>query len=186
NMGEAARRKLGDIAYAALTGNPTMGDGTVLFHADHGNLGTGGAVSTTTLDELFKLMALQQDLKGKRSLNISPTFFLGPKSVMGTTEQFFKTPLIGGKTNQPNLANIYSGDMLNRVYDSRLDDVSTTAWYLAGRKGRTVKMFFLNGIKTPFQESKYGWTIDGIEHKVRIDAAAVPLTWKALARNAGA
>ena len=35
NMGEAARRKIADLAYEVLISNPTMGDGKPLFHADH-------------------------------------------------------------------------------------------------------------------------------------------------------
>ena len=37
-MGRAARPPGGSLAYAILTGNPTMPDGVALFHASHGNL----------------------------------------------------------------------------------------------------------------------------------------------------
>src|SRR5699024_8480473 len=49
-MGRAARRTVGNLVYAILTGNPSMSDSTTLFHANHGNLaGSGGAPSVSTL-----------------------------------------------------------------------------------------------------------------------------------------
>ena len=35
-------------------------------------------------------------------------------------------------------------------------------------------------------ETKEGWTVDGIEMKVRIDATAGPLDFRTIVRNAGA
>lgn len=182
--GEAAARKIGDIAYAVLTANSAMGDGTALFHANHGNLGIAGALSVTTLGEAEKLMGLQKDLGGKRRLNIRPQFFLAPLTLKVSAETFFRSQLIGTQA-APNQANIYGGDYFNRVYEARLDDASTTAWYIAGAKGKTVVVFFLGGNQTPYLETKQGWNVDGVEYKVRIDAGAKAMDWKALAKNAG-
>jgi len=187
-MGEAAARKVGDLPYAVLVANAAMGDGKALFHTDHGNLASAAAaIDVTPLNVAFKAMAIQKDLSGKKRLNIRPTYLLAPVSIMGAAEQFFKTPLIGGVSNKPNLANIYSGDsVLKRIYEARLDDGSVTAWFLAGPKGKTVKVFFLNGQKTPYLESRQGWTVDGTEFKVRIDAAAKATDFRGLFKNAGA
>lgn len=183
--GESAARKVGDVAYAVLTANSAMGDGVALFHANHGNLGTGGAVSVTTIGEGEKLMALQKDIGGKRRLNIKPQFFIAPVTIKAAAEIFFNTMLIGGASNQPNLQNIYAG-AFTRIYEPRLDDASTTAWYLAGPRGKTVTVFFLNGNQAPYMETKEGWSVDGVEYKVRIDAGAKAVDWKALLKNAGA
>ena len=183
--GESAARKVGDVAYAVLTANSAMGDGVALFHANHGNLGTGGAVSVTTIGEGEKLMALQKDIGGKRRLNIKPQFFLAPVTIKASSEVFFNTMLIGGQSNQPNLQNIYAG-AFTRIYEPRLDDASTTAWYLSGPRGKTVTVFFLNGNQAPYMETKEGWSVDGVEYKVRIDAGAKAVDWKALLKNAGA
>ncbi|MBU1040132.1 MAG: phage protease [Proteobacteria bacterium] len=188
DMGEAVQRCLGDLAYAALTANANTGDGVALFHtSSHANLASSGAaVDVTPLGAGVKAMGLHKDLLGKRRLNLRPTFFLGPRSIEGVAEQFFKTDKIGGVANKPNLANIYFGDYFTRVYDARLDDDSLTAWYLLGPKGRTVKMFFLNGQKTPYMEQRMGFEVDGIELKVRIDAAAKALDYRPFYKNPGA
>ncbi|MHC1697769.1 MAG: prohead protease/major capsid protein fusion protein [Geobacteraceae bacterium] len=183
--GEAAARKVGDLPYAVLTANAAMGDGVALFHGTHGNLGTTGAVSVTTIGEGFKLMGLQKDIGGKRRLNISPEYFIGPKSIETICETFFQTLVVGTQAS-PNVKNIYGGERLKRVYESRLDDASATAWYLMGRKGKTVKVFFLNGNRAPYLEMKEGWSVDGVQYKVRIDAGAKAVDWKSSMKNAGA
>lgn len=186
-MGEAAARKIGDLPYAVLIANSAMGDNTALFHTDHGNLASSAAaIDVTPLNVAFKSMAIQTDLSGKRRLNIRPTFLLAPVSIMGAAEQFFKTDKIGGVSNKPNLANIYAGDVLTRIYEARLDDGSVTAWFLAGPKGKTVKVFFLNGQNRPYMESRQGWSVDGTEFKVRIDGVAKALDYRGLFKNAGA
>lgn len=184
--GESAARKIGDIAYVVLTANGVMGDGVALFASGHANLGTGGAVSVTTFAEAVKLMKLQKDIQGLRRLNIRPRYFLAPVSLEGSSEQFFNTDRIGGSTNQPNLINPYAGSYITRVYEPRLDDASATAWYLAGPPGKTVVVYFLNGVQAPYMETREGWTVDGVEYKVRIDAGAKAVDWRALVKNAGA
>jgi hypothetical protein len=183
--GEAATRTVGDVVYAVLTANSAMGDGTALFHSNHKNLAASGAVvSVDSLGLAETAMGLQKDIGGKRRLNIKPAYFLCPLTKKAAAEQFFSTPVVGTQA-QPNLQNIYSGAYFTRIYEPRLDDASTTAWYLAARKGKTVKVFFLNGNKTPFLDTKQGWSTDGVEFKVRIDVGAKAMGWKGLYKNPG-
>jgi hypothetical protein len=182
--GEAAGRKIGDLAYAVLTANAAMGDGTALFHANHGNLGTSGVIGATTFAEAFRLMLLQKDIGGKRRLNIKPQFLLIPPSLSYAAETFIKTALIGTQA-APNQPNIYAGTV-NIISEARLYDDSATSWYLAGQKGKTVNLYFLNGNQAPYMETKQGWDVDGVEYKVRIDAGAKAIDWKSLLKNAGA
>lgn len=187
--GESANRKVGDVAYAVLTANAAMGDSIALFHASHSNLMTAATLSTTSLAEGIKLMKTQKDISSKRRLNIRPQYFLAPAALEGSAEVFFASNLLqatGSTDAVVATANPYSGSYFTRVYDSRLDDDSTTAWYLAGSKGKTVKIFFLDGVMTPYLETRTGWSVDGIEYKVRLDAGAKAMDWRALAKNAGA
>ena len=182
--GEAAGRKVGDLAYAVLTANSAMGDGTALFHANHGNLGTNGVIGTTTIAEAIKLMALQKDIGGKRRLNIAPKFLIAPSSLAQAAQTFFGSSVIGTQAN-PNQVNIYAG-LCELIFEPRLFDDSATAFYLAGDKGKTVNVYFLNGNQAPYMETKQGWNVDGVEYKVRIDAGAKAIDWKSLLKNAGA
>jgi phage head maturation protease len=183
--GEAAGRKVGDVAYVVLTGNETMGDGKDLFHSDHSNLaGTGGAVSVSTLAAGIAAMRKQKDILGLRSLNIRPQFFIAPVALEGSCEQLFLSNLEGTQA-KPGQANPYAGNYFVRVYDPRLDDDDANAWYLAGPKGKTVTVFFLNGNQVPYLESREGFNMDGVEYKVRIDCGAKAVDWRALYKNDG-
>lgn len=183
--GEAAARKIGDLAYAQLTQNPTMGDGKTLFHASHGNILTPGVISETTLAEAIKLMRLQKDSKG-RPLNIRPITIVAPVSLEGAAEIFFNSNQFTGTDVSSTRANIYGGPRFQRIYDARLDDASVTTWYVLAEPRRTVKLFFLNGQQEPFLDRQQGWDTDGVEYKVRIDCAAKALDWRGISRNTGA
>lgn len=185
SMGEAAARKIGDLPYAVLTANGNMRDGKALFHADHKNIGTSAVVSEASMGEAIKLAALQKDLKGKKALNIPLLYFIGPRSIEGTAEIFFASANFTGTDAASTRTNIYGGNRFIRAYDARLDAVSAATYFFAGPKRKTVRVFFLNGNRTPYLEARTGWTTDGVEYKVRIDAAAKAVDWKALVRNAG-
>jgi hypothetical protein len=183
------------LPYAVLTANAAMGDGVVLFHADHANLvasGSGAAPGTVTIAAGIRAMGIQTDQRGLRRLNIRPQFFLAPKALEGVSEVFFRSENFSDHQAVPvesgfasTRANPYSGSYFTRVYEARLDSNSTTAWFLAAMKNKTVRVFFLNGQQRPYLETKQGWTVDGVEYKVRIDAGAKAVDWRGLYNNAG-
>ncbi len=183
--GEAASRKVSDVAYAVLTANSNMSDGVALFHATHKNLADpAGSPSITGLARAVAAMKVQKDIAGIRVLNIRPRFFIAPVALEGTCEQLFRSTLEGTQA-KPSQINPYAGKYFTRVYDPRLDLDSVKAWYLAGPKGKTVTLFFLNGNQKPFMETKNGWNVDGVEYKVRIDVAGKAVDYRALQKNAG-
>jgi phage major head subunit gpT-like protein len=185
SMGLAAARLVGDKAYEALTANAAMGDGVALFDAAHGNVGTGGILGTASYGEAVKLMKLQKDIGGKRRLNIQPRFFLAPVAIEGTSEVFFRTERYADADTASTRANIYF-DAVQRIYEPRLDDDSQTAWYLLSDPSKTVKLFFLNGAKSPFMEREDEFKRDVINWKIRMEVASKPMHWKSMVYNAGA
>lgn len=63
-FGRSAGRLLNRLVFPGiLEGNPTMGDGTPLFHADHGNLGNA-ELAETSLQDAFTALRKQKDEKG--------------------------------------------------------------------------------------------------------------------------
>lgn len=188
--GEAAARKVGDLAYSVLTTNAAMGDGLALFIAAHGNMVTGLPNTVAILAAAITLMKKQKDIGGKQRLNIRPQYFIAPVALEGVMEQFFNSGQVGGATatdaGRAMLGNPYAGSVFTRAYDARLDDTSAVQWYMAGPKGRTVNVYFLNGVETPYLEMKLGWSVDGIEYKVRLDAVAKAVDWRGLVYSSGA
>lgn len=185
--GAAWARKIGDLAYAVLIANAAMGDGVNLFDAtDHNNVGTAGAIGTDTLAEAIRLMKMQKDEKNLRRLNIQPQYLITSVANEAASEIFFQTLQWHDVDTSATRKNIYAGNLFTRVYDPRLDDNDPAAWYIAGPKGKTVNLYFLNGVEAPYLETKQGWNIDGTEFKVRGDACAKAVDWRALVFNAGA
>jgi hypothetical protein len=193
--GRSIARKLNALAYAVLTANAAMGDGTALFHADHGNLAAGGNVGVpgvATMTALELAMMKQQDLQSLQYLNIIPEYIIMPAALKGAAEIFFKTERYSDHSTVATDSSFASTrtntwyERVQRIYDPVLDGTSATAWYASGPKSEGVTMFFLNGVQTPYIESKEGWTVDGMEYKARIDAAPKALSWENLYKNPGA
>ena len=196
--GQAAARKVGDIAYAVLTGNAVMGDGLALFEASvHKNYvahGTGAVPGVNTIGAGILAMKTQKDLQGLRRLNIRPNFLIAPAKLEAAAEIFFNTMQWSDRavaatpdhSDSSTRTNPYAGSYFTRVYEPRLDDsTDVDAWYLAGPKSKTVTVFFLDGIQTPYMETKQGWNVDGVEYKVRIDAGAKAMDYRGLYQNHG-
>jgi hypothetical protein len=195
---EAAARKVGDVAYAVLTGNGNMGDGHPIFSTTyHGNdaiSGIRGVPGITALEAAILAIGTQKDISGKRRLNISAKYFVAPKALEGKGEIFFRS---GNYSDSNTIAtdsslastrvNPYGGTYFERVYEPRLDDDSATAYYIMGPKGKTVIVVFLNGQQSPILEmTQPGFTVEGFEYAVVMDAGAYASDYRGMYRNEGA
>lgn len=189
-MGRAAKRTIGNLAYAVLTDNAALSDAIALFHASHSNLAAaGGAPSVTTLDAARSAMAKQKDPDGNAAaLNIRPKWFLVPVALEGVARTLMdaeKDPLAtNANASKPN----HVRGLATVVSDARLDANSATAWYLAADANMhdTIEVAYLNGVEVPVMEQREGWNVDGVEFKVRIDAGVKALDFRGLYKNPGA
>lgn len=189
-MGRAAKRTVGNLAYAVLTANAAMADGVALFHADHGNLAAAAAApSVDSLDAARAAMAKQKDPDAHATaLNIRPKHFIVPVALEG------KARVLMTAEKDPNASNANSAKpnhvngLATVVSDARLDAASATAWYLAADANvhDTIEVAYLNGNETPMIDQQDGWKVDGVEFKVRIDAGVKAIDYRALYKNAGA
>lgn len=185
-FGEAVARLYGDTAYAVLTTNGNMGDGNALFSGAHANVGTQGIISETTIGEAIKLMKLQKDIGGKRRLNIQPKYLLSSVKNESASEVFFNSQMFASGATDTTRTNIYAG-RFERIYEPRLDDYdSGDPWFLLGPKGKTVKLFFLDGNMSPFMEREKDFDTDCVKWKVRADIGAMAVRWNGMVRNTGA
>lgn len=181
-MGAGANKKVGDGVYGVLIANSAMADGSPLFSGAHNNLLTanGGTPDVIKLGRADTAMGLQRDMVGNR-LNIRPEFYLAPISLRVSSETFFNSEMIGTQA-QPNIRNMYSG-AFERIYEPRLDDDSTESWYLVGPRQMGVRVIYLQGQKQPYLETREGWNIDGVEHKVRFDVGVKAVSWRAINKS---
>jgi HK97 family phage prohead protease len=192
-MGLAAARTIGDLVYGVLTTNPLMNqDATALFAAGHSNdvaVGVGGGPPDAETVQAGKVaMALQTGPKTAATLGIMPRYGICPVALQGTFDTLMAAqynPASTAGTLEPNVVQ----QLLTVVADHRLDAASSLVWYMAAspQQWDTVDVAFLNGNQAPYQERKQQDIItDNITYKVRIDAAAAPMDFRGLYRNAGA
>lgn len=190
-MGRAAIRTVGDLVYAILTGNPTMSDGTALFDAAHNNVGTGGVISTASVDEMRTLLATQTDASSNaHALNIRLANLLVPVALEGTARVVRDSQYEVGATTTTKNNTVPNSvrETFEVISDARLDADSSVKWYGSAAPGMhdTIEVSYLDGNDMPYMEQQNGWTVDGADFKVRIDAAAAPLDFRTMAYNAGA
>ncbi len=188
-MGRAARRTVGDLVFAILTSNPNMSDSKALFHADHNNLLSAGLPSEAGINAAITAMATQKSNDGKVKLNIPTKFLLAPPSLRATVLQALNSEYApddtqkAGTTKQGRAYNTVK-DAAEPIFDSRL---TGNDWFTAADPMvyDGIEVSYLDGISEPFLDQQEGWGVDGTEFKVRIDAAATPLSYQALTKTPG-
>ena len=185
-MGAAANRKVGDTVYAVLSTGTTvtmLQDSVALFASGHSNYVTAGAApSVTTLNAARTAMALQTDPQGK-TIGLRMRHLITPVALQTTAETLIAATYDPAGTAGTLTPNPFQG-AVSVTADHRLDTFNSSGWFVASGTNQVV-VGFLNGQQTPYMESKDGWSIDGIEYKVRIDCAATAEDYRGLYYNDG-
>lgn len=187
-IGAAVSRLESTLVYEQLTSNPTMGDTVALFHASHGNLGTAGVVSVTTIGEARKLMRLQKDLNAADFLSLVPVFIIAPPSLETTIDKEISSIIAPTQTSNANPFGPGGRTSLTSIIEPRLEASSTTAFYFAAapEQGvRPMEILYLAGQRQPRVVRQEGFAVEGIDIKVVHDVAAKVGDWRAWVKNAG-
>jgi hypothetical protein len=186
-FGVAAATLESDIVWGIINSNPVMGDGVTLFHANHGNLLTGGgsALGLSALGAAMAAMAKQTGLDGQTVLNIQPRFLAVPVALQMTAWQ-----LVSSNFAPAQAANVVPDYMraLTPIAEPRLDSASATAWYLFASPDQidTVEYAYLEGQDGVYIETRQGFEVDGVEIKARLDFGAAAVDHRGMQKNAGA
>lgn len=187
---QAAYNLENDLLVELLTSNaaagPTMHDGVALFHAaSHGNLatGAGSALSITSLAAARKSLRLMKGLDKATPVDVTPRYLIVPAALEQTALQLTSTGYQPAVTSEINTA----GQALEVVVDPRLDAVSPTAWYLAAApEFGTIEYSYLEGAQGPQVDTDYGFEVDGIAYRCKLDFGCGIVDWRGLYRAAGA
>lgn len=196
-LGGAAAQLESDLVWHQILSNPVMGDGTALFHADHKNLPTAAAFGVAALGKARALMAKQVGLDGKTVLNIRPQYLVVPVELETKAEQELRSAFYPDASEKVATASM---KQLQIIAEPRLDNGinnkavgapvagSLTAWYLSASPGAidTVELAYLEGNRGVYTETRYGFDIDGVEIKGRLDVGAKTIDHRGLLKNAGA
>lgn len=163
-------------AYKALTGGS---------YSANVNLGTAGAISTTTLSEAMNLLRKQKGELSKSYLRIMPRYLVVPVAQEAVAAQLLRSTA-DPEANNSGVVNIYRG-ALTLISDPELDENSVDAWYLLGNKvmGEGVEVDFLNGNRTPILESQVSFKTLGWNYRMYLDYGVKLLSTTGIVKNAG-
>lgn len=182
-FGRQAARLENQTVYAILTANAAMADGKALFHADHGNLGTG-VLGNTSLDAMFTAMAVQKGLDGKTVLNLTPAYLITPRALAATAQALLTAT---GPNLKPTEQNWFAG-RLTLVSDAELDGSSTAVWYGATDPNIApgVEYSHLEGAAGPqiIRKENEGAVL-GIQLYAYLDFGAKAIDWRPLYKSTG-
>ncbi len=189
-MGRAAKRSIEAAVYALLAENsgagPLLSDGKALFHADHGNLVTAGAVpSIDTIEAARILMASQKDVSGNDYLDLRPSLWLGPMALGG------KARVVNTSVYDPDTANkLQRPNICNGLFRDVIDSPRLTGnpWYIFAdpNEAPSIEVAFLDGVQEPYLELEQGFDVDGARYKVRLDFGVAGIDYRGAVQNDGA
>lgn len=187
-MGAAARRLENRLVYAQLTANANMADGVPLFHASHGNLGTGAAsaLDLEALAEGRRAMRLQKGLAGEE-LALAPAHLLVPASLEQVAHQLTSSAYVPAKPADVNEFRQGGRASLDPIVEPLLDSASSAAWYLSAGSSQvdTVEYCYLAGHEAPSFDVKEGFEFDGVAFRGRHDFGAKVIDHRGLYRGNG-
>ena len=169
-----------DIVWNIMLDNPTMGtDSVALFHADHGNLGSGAAINETSLSAARKAMRTQKSMAGK-FINVYPRYMLVGPDKETEAQKILQATIVATKTSD---TNVFRG-FTEMIVEPR---ITGNKWFLAADPGQidTIEYSYLEGEGGLFTEQRQGFDVDGLEIKARIVFGAKAIDWRGLYYNPG-
>lgn len=184
-MGRAAAETEASIVWGIITANGNMSDGVALFHATHGNLaGSGSAISVASLNAGRAAMRKQKGLAVKAAdqepLNLAPKFIVVSPD-KETEAQSFLASIYATKAGD---VNPFAQSLL-QLTEARL---TGNTWYLIADPALidTIEYAYLEGEEGLYTETRFGFEVDGIEVKGRLDFAAKAIDWRGMYKDPGA
>jgi len=177
-----AGRGINKLVYQTLISSANIYDGKALFHSDHKNTGTAGAITTTTLGEGKKIMRKQKNLRGKEVLNIAPRFLIVSPDKEVEAMQLLNS-IADPASSNAGVANIFR-NAFDLVVDAELDG---NTWYMAASPSDidTIEVSYLNGDAMPKLESQVAFDYLGMKWRIFIDYGVDVLDFRGLFKNAG-
>lgn len=187
----ALRRRI----FGILTANGNMRDGTAIFAAGRGNLGTAGAMTATALRELYQLLAQQvTPTRAQPSAQVPST---GAPLPPPTSMALLMPPakfLTGLELVSNLIVPTSAGNALPAEFRSMITPVQEAflntgngPYYLARTEPsmRPVEVAYLRGRRAPSVTSAEQITTTGITYRMIFNFEAAPVTARTIAANLG-
>lgn len=179
-LGEAAAQTEADILVALLTGNPNLSDGTAVFHASRGNIGTADGPSVASLTESRLAMRTRKGLDGATIIAAAPRYVLVPATLETEAEQVLASI-------QPSTVDDVNpfGGKLSLLVEPRL---TGETWYVFADPARLAAMqyAYLSSAQGVQIQRTEAWDTLGMKFRAFLDFGAGWLDWRGAHRIPGA
>lgn len=179
-LGEAAAQTEADILVALLTGNPNLADGTAVFHASRGNIGTADGPSVASLTESRLAMRTRKGLDGATIIAAAPRYVLVPATLETDAEQVLASI-------QPSTVDDVNpfGGKLSLLVEPRLPGAT---WYVFADPARLAAMqyAYLSSAQGVQIQRTEAWDTLGMKFRAFLDFGAGWLDWRGAHRIPGA
>lgn len=179
-LGEAAAQTEADILVALLTGNPNLSDGTAVFHASRGNIGTADGPSVASLTESRLAMRTRKGLDGATIIAAAPRYVLVPATLETDAEQVLASI-------QPSTVDDVNpfGGKLSLLVEPRLPGAT---WYVFADPARLAAMqyAYLSSAQGVQIQRTEAWDTLGMKFRAFLDFGAGWLDWRGAHRIPGA
>ncbi|PPD10277.1 MAG: hypothetical protein CTY36_00350 [Methylocystis sp.] len=182
-MGRSAAELENQVVWGTFSANANMSDGVALFHANHGNLGTAGDVTETTLAEAEQLMMEQLDAAGQPFNGLLPVYLIVTPKRKVAAQKILTAVQATATSGVNTFAN-----RLTLIVEARLKPAAgAQPWFVLGDYNvlDTFEYAYLDGQEGVYTEQRVGFEIDGLEIKGRLDFAAKWIDWRNAVKNAG-
>jgi len=179
--GRMAAETEANLLLNLLLSNPVMGeDGLALFHATHGNLAAGAALSVATLDAARRAMRTMKGLDGQTPINAAPVFLVvGPARELLAEQVLAVIYAATVATTNP-----FSGK-LTLLVEPRITD---NRFYVFADPAvlPVLEYAYLSSAQGPQMASREGWDVLGMEFRVVLDFGCGAIDWRGAYLNPGA
>jgi hypothetical protein len=187
-LGRAARRTHAKYVWALITANANCSDGTAMFTAGHGNLGSTALGNATALTAYLALGKMTEKDSGERigllsDPSIKPNLF-GPIDLMTTIEQiaeddfYFSSNDLTTKVRNPLKGKV------NGVINTLLTDTNDWFMLLPPEVIDLIEMGYLNGREEPELfiadgvQAEQVFVADKIRYKIRHEYAGANIDYR--------
>lgn len=179
-LGEAAAQTEADILVDLITSNPNLSDGTSVFDASRGNIGTAAAPSVASLTEAREAMRTRTGLDGKAIISATPRVVLVGADLETEAEQV----LASIQPNKTDDVNPFGG-RLTLLVEPRLP---AGDWYVFADPARLAAMHYAylssaQGVQIQRMEA---WDTLGMKFRAFLDFGAGWLDWRGTHQIPGA
>ncbi len=171
-LGEAAAQTEADILVDLITSNPNLSDGTSVFDASRGNIGTAAIPTIAALTEARESMRTRTGLDGKTIISATPRFVLVGADLETEAEQV----LASIQPNKTDDVNPFGG-RLTLLVEPRLP---AGDWYIFADPARLAAMHhaYLSSAQGVQIQRAEAWDTLGMKFRAFLDFGAGWLDWR--------